>query len=194
MTSEPTWTVAAAVWMTLVASCSGDDTSPEPDGGSDSAYTRVESIVVRSCAFSATCHGGIGDGQAGLNFARSLQVGGTVVDALTDDGAPKPSCEYSARPLLTPGEPERSWFFTKISGDSRGVDLVFEPDPSWDPGITRGTDGRYPDSECPLTENGEIVFGRLMPWSNSDPMPLPPAEVALIREWIANGAEEPTDG
>ena len=179
--------------MTLVASCGGGDPSPEPDGGSGSDYARVESIVVRSCAFSATCHGGLGDGQAGLNFARSLQVGGTIVDALTQDGALKPSCEYSAMPLLTPGEPQQSWFFIKISGMNRGLDLVFEPDASWDPGITRGTDGRYPESECPLTVDGEIVFGRLMPWSNSDPMPLPPEEVALIREWITNGAEA-TDG
>jgi hypothetical protein len=125
-------------------------------------------------------------GQGMLNFQASIAAG-----TLREDLVDQPSCEYSAMPLVDPGDPDNSWLWIKVSAgahDSAGR-LEFTPDPTWDPGIVRDGTGRYPLSVCPLTQAGEIRFGTMM--SQGAPNGLDPSRAATIRVWIENGAPGP---
>jgi hypothetical protein len=174
----------------------GDDAIPG-DAGLEATVENVDAILQLSCTFSGTCHGDPrGAGQAMLNFATPLETGQPRATALfAEDGRPKPACEYSAMPLVDPGNPDNSWLMVKIDGPHTGGALMFTPGASWDPGIMRDVDGNYPVSECPLVPRpGEIEFGGPMPYSPVAPMPLPPDEIDLIRRWIAAGAPTATEG
>jgi hypothetical protein len=170
--------------------CSGDDTPPP----ADPTYENVEPIIRTSCAFSSSCHGGMGNGQSMLNFGRHLTAGEPFTMALFDGMNNRPACQYDMMPLIEPGDPDNSWLMVKIDGMHDMGTIVFMPDASWDPGIMRDAMGNYPASTCPLTEAGEITFGRNMPWSAGMPLPLPENEVALIRAWIEAGAPGPSGG
>ena len=89
--------------------------------------------------------------------------------------------------------PERSWLLTKIAGThAGGGKLSFTPDPGWKPaGLAPDATGKLPASDCPLTEDGALSFGYLMPYSVGSPSPLSAEEIALVRGWIAAGAPGP---
>ena len=161
----------------------GDPAPLEP------TYENVRMVVERSCGTdSRSCHGGV-RGNAQLNFRLVLDEGRPITDALVD----VPSCEYDLYDRVEPGDPERSWLFIKLSGahDDEG-NLEFTPDPTWDPGIERRTDGTFPPSECPLVEDGELTFGQVMPENRGNPRPLRSREIQLFRDWILAGAPGPT--
>jgi hypothetical protein len=156
-----------------------------PDAGPRGTYEGVAAIFERSCAFR-TCHGGPGSGSSRLNLETAI-ASGDFRTALVG----VPSCQYSAMPLVDPGRPDRSWLVIKLEGPHTMGRIDFTPDPSWDPGITRDpATGRYPASQCPLTQGGEITFGTLMPMGSSSG--LPSAELEAIRAWIRDGAPGPS--
>ncbi len=191
-----------SIWVTLCAfavlapACSS---TPSDDDGNDAgpapgSYEAVLGVVTESCATGSSCHGGT-DGQARLSFTPAVRGQADLRDVLLS----VPSCEYDRMPRIDPFRPDNSWLYLKLVGshDEFGA-IQFEPDPNWDPGITRGTDGKYPLSVCPLTQEGEIIFGSLMPFA-ATATPLPDAQIAVFREWIARGAPgsvgpKPVDG
>jgi hypothetical protein len=160
----------------------GSDAGPTPLPGT---YENVASIMMTGCAFNS-CHGGSGQGASMLNLQTAI-ADGTLVEDLVD----VPSCQYSAMPLIDPGDPDNSWLWIKVAGahDAMGR-LEFTPDPSWEPGITPDAMGNYPSSTCPLTQGGDIVFGTIMP--QGAPNGLDASRAATIREWIEAGAPGPT--
>jgi len=165
--------------------------APAPDAGSDAGpplpgtYENVAMIFQSSCAF-ASCHGGTGTGAAQLNLASSIGAG-----TLAEDLSGQPSCQYSAMPLVTPGDPAQSWLYLKVSGAHAGVRVDFTPAASWDPGIVPDAMGNYPPSTCPLVERGDISFGTMMPQGS---MGLDGSRAETIRLWIAAGAPGPGGG
>lgn len=178
--------LALASSSLVLASCGSP--TPAADAGSDAGpplpgtYENVSMILTSSCAF-ASCHGGAGAGASQLNLATSLAAG-TLVEDLS-----MPSCQYSAMPLLTPGEPSQSWLYLKVAGPHMGARVDFTPAASWDPGITPDGMGNYPASTCPLVERGDITFGAMMPQGS---MGLDASRAETIRLWIAAGAPGPT--
>jgi hypothetical protein len=154
-----------------------------PDAGPEGTYEQVAGIFQRSCAFR-TCHGGIGSGASMLNL--EMPAGGSLRDELVG----VPSCQYSAMPLVDPGDPANSWLMVKLEGPHAMGRIEFTPAASWDPGIERDpATGRYPASQCPLTQDGEISFGTLMPMGSA--RGLPASDLAVIRAWIEAGAPGP---
>lgn len=169
-----------------LASCGS---SPRPsDAGSDAGpplpgtYANVAMIFTTSCAFTS-CHGGTGPGASMLNLQSSIAAG-----TLVEDLVAQPACQYSAMPLVTAGDPERSWLYLKIAGAHSGTSVDFTPEASWDPGITPDAMGNYPSSVCPLVERGDIVFGTMMPQGT---MGLDASRAETIRLWIEAGAPGP---
>lgn len=169
----------------LGASCGNAeyDTDAGPDAGPPlpGTYANVVSILETSCNFPS-CHGGTGAGASQLNLATSIAAGTLVADLM------QPSCQYDAMPLLTLGDPSQSWLYLKVAGPHAGARLDFTPSATWDPGINPDAMGRYPASECPLTERGEITFGTMMPQGSTG---LDAARAATIRMWIEAGAPGP---
>jgi hypothetical protein len=169
-----------------LGACSGGSTTDAgpPDGGvAPGTYANVVTILNNSCALSSSCHGGAGQGQGHLNLARSISAGTLVADLM------RPSCEYSAMPILTPGDPANSWLYVKSTGPTSGMDLMFTPSASWNHGgLTPDAMGHYPASTCPLTQSGAIYFGQIMPMGT---MGLPPSQAETLRMWIAAGAPGP---
>lgn len=160
---------------------------PACGGGGAPTYEDIAVEVRRSCSAPGACHGGE-EGQAMLNFGAALESDRPVTEILNG----VPSCEYDAMPRVSPGDPEGSWLMVKLDGaHSEAGDLLFEPDPSWESGLEPRPDGTLPPSDCPLTEDGELSFGNLMPLNPSVADPLPPAKVDMFREWIALGAPGP---
>lgn len=170
-----------------IASCGS--TPPPADAGPDAGpplpgtYENVAMIFTSSCAF-ASCHGGAGAGASMLNLQASIAAG-----TLVEDLVAQPSCQYSAMPLVTAGDPEQSWLYLKVAGAHTGTNLDFTPDPSWDPGLTPDAMGNYPASVCPLVQRGDLVFGTMMPQGT---MGLDGSRAETIRLWIAAGAPGPT--
>ncbi len=172
----------------LAVGCGSSEGPPADAGLLPSTYEDVEPIIRTSCTFSGACHGGDREGQAQLNFAAALDSGDfrTALEG--------PACEYRALPLLTPGDPDRSWLFIKVAGmaDPSGL-LQFEPDPSWDPGIEPDEMGQFPSSQCPLVVDGAISFGEVMPQSGGTAR-LDDERMAILRAWIEAGAPGPVGG
>jgi len=181
------WPVTSLLSFAL-ASCGNP--APPADAGPDAGpplpgtYANVVSILESSCAF-ASCHGGSGAGAAELNLASSIRADTLVADLS------QPSCQYSAMPLLTPGDPEQSWLYLKVAGPHMGTRVEFTPSASWDPGIVPDAMGNYPRSTCPLVERGAISFGTMMPQGS---MGLDASRAETIRMWIAAGAPGPAGG
>ncbi len=176
--------IVSAAGLLFCAACGGSAPSGPPDAATTPpTYEAVAAIVSAQCAFSS-CHGGGGAGAGRLNLARAA-ADGTLRDILVD----QPSCQYDAMPLVTAGDPERSWFFLKVAGAHTGNQLRFTPDSTWDPGLVRGPDGAFPASQCPLVVGGEIRFGAMMPQGTSG---LAPEASETIRGWIAAGAPGPS--
>lgn len=171
-----------------LATASCGNVSYDADAGPDAGpplpgtYENVTRILTTSCAF-ASCHGGAAGGASRLDLASSIAAGTLVADLM------RPACQYDAMPLLTPGAPEESWLYLKVAGPHAGARLDFTPAPGWDPGITPDAMGRYPASECPLTERGALTFGTMMPQGS---MGLDASRAATIREWIEAGAPGPS--
>lgn len=179
----------AALLILGVVACGG---SNAPKGPIEPTYENVEAVVMRACASSSSCHGGTSSGKARLNLALAIEETGDLRTALVDVDA----CQYDFLKRVNPGHPELSWIMQKLDGDydsDTGL-LNFTPDPSWDPGIERGEDGKYPSSRCPTTKDGELYFGLVMPYHKNAPDPLEAREVEMFREWIAAGAPGPTSG
>jgi hypothetical protein len=179
--------LALTVATSLSAASCGNvsyDADAGPDGGPPlpGTYENVAQIFTTSCAF-ASCHGGTGDGAAQLDLATSIAAGTLVADLM------RPACQYDAMPLLTPGAPEESWLYLKVAGAHSGARLDFTPAVGWDPGLTPDAMGRYPASECPLTERGALTFGTMMPQGSTG---LDASRTATIRAWIEAGAPGPT--
>lgn len=122
----------SAAAMTLAA-CPGPDDPPiEP------TYENIENLVRESCAFTVSCHGGLGRGKGRLNFATLLDEGTPVTTVLNGE----PSCEYNRMPRVDPGHPENSWLMVKLEGAHSGSLLNFTPASDWDPMVDRNTDGK----------------------------------------------------
>lgn len=156
-------------------------------GHKEPTYEDIANLVETTCATSSACHAGE-KGQATLNFGAALEAGTPITELLNG----VPACEYDAWPRVDPGNPEGSWIMIKLGGPySEDGHIQFDPDPGWDPGLTPDADGNLPQSTCPLTENGELSFGLVMPLNPLAPTPLDPKTVDMIREWIELGAPGP---
>jgi len=175
-------TRAACLLLVIPLIACGDDAPLEP------TYENVAAVLERSCgASSMSCHGGI-RGNASLNLGTAMDTGQPYTELLVG----VESCEYSFMPRVDPGNPENSWLMVKLEGaHSDDGELLFEPDPGWDPGIEPRADGSYPPSTCPLVDEGELTFGYLMPQNVGAPDPLPERELDMIYEWILIGAPGP---
>lgn len=148
-------------------------------------YENVAAIFDSSCSFRTSCHGGT-RGAARLNFEAARNDDILYTDLLVGT----PACEYDFMPLIDPGRPENSWLYIKITQahDADGY-ILFTPDPAWDPGIVPDGMGVYPRSACPLTEDGALTFGEIMPDGSSNG--LDARRATAIREWILAGAPGP---
>lgn len=159
---------------------SGGDSDPvlEP------TYANVEMVIRNSCTSDENCHGGGGNGKARLNFARLLEAGTPITQALVNVEA----CEYDLMPRIDPGNPENSWFWVKVAGEhnERGF-LTFTPDASWRTDLQGATDLR--PSSCPLVVDGRLSFGEIMPQKSETG--LGPNAIELFRQWIVAGAPGP---
>lgn len=170
-------TLALTTLLALGACGPSNGTDAGTDAGAPpGTYANAVMVFNTSCAISASCHSGAGQGQAGLNLQRSIMAGTLVADLS------RPSCEYSAMPLLTPGDPMNSWLYLKCTGPHDSTNnFMFTPSSSWL--------GSLPDagvSTCPLTDmSGHITFGVMMP--NGLPG-VTPTQAETLRMWIANGA------
>lgn len=175
----------AAVLVTALPllACPGEE---DPPKAREPTYANVATLLQQSCALSSSCHGGSAQGKARLNLAKGLATG-DVRTALA-----VAACEYPPMKLVEPGAPDRSWLHVKLSA-AHGPDgkLAFQPDPAWKPGLAPEASGKLPLSECPLTEDGAISFGALMPYEPGRANPLPAEDVELVRAWIARGAPGP---
>lgn len=140
-------------------------------------------MVERSCASGAACHGG-GEGQGQLSFERALATG-DLRQVLVDVAA----CQYDRLPRVAPGKPELSWLWIKLQESHGGGGVDFTPSPNWQPRLLADEDGRYPLSQCPLTRDGEIVFGQAMPMGT----PLSSEDLMLVHDWILAGAPGPEE-
>lgn len=118
-----------------------------------------------------------------LNLQRSIASDTLVADLVDHD-----ACQYSAMPLVTAGDPERSWLYLKVAGPHMGTTLDFTPADDWDPGIVPDAMGNYPTSTCPLTSRGDITFGVMMPQGSPG---LDASRAETIRLWIEAGAPGP---
>lgn len=151
-------------------------------------YANIEAIVSRSCNFNR-CHGGDRrPAGAEMHFEELIEEGRPITELLVD----VPSCEYELMPRIDPGNPDNSWLMIKLEGpyDEEGY-VQFEPAPEWEPDLTEGLPGQLRDSICPFVDDGVLSFGLLMPRDVFGPLPLPPEEIALFREWIRLGAPGP---
>jgi hypothetical protein len=184
--STRSFRLLVALSLSALVACGGDDDAGEaPDPPLEPTYENVAMILQQSCTFSASCHGGTGAAKARLNFERAA-ASGTILDVLLE----VPSCEYSAMPRVTPGDPARSWLWIKVDGetDARG-NLLFSPSPDWDAGVGRRPDGTLAASTCPLVVDGGISFGMLMPMGSR--RGLSENRRRAIYEWILAGAPGP---
>jgi len=167
----------------LVLGCPMGDDSLEP-----ATYENVEATIRNGCGTSSgTCHGGDG-GNAMLDLGAVLDEGRPITDALVD----VPACEYDFFDRVEPGDPDRSWLYVKLTqAHTEDGLLEFTPDAAWDPGLTPDAEGNLPESTCPLTDDGAISFGYVMPRNPGAPSPLPDEDLDLIRRWILMGAPGP---
>lgn len=174
--------LALAALAPVLAACPGED----PPKAAEPTYANVAAVLQQSCTFGSSCHGGEGAGRARLNLAKALASGDARPTLLAA------ACQYSAWKRVDPGAPERSWLITKIAGAHAGEGkLAFTPDPSWKPEVTPDGTGKLPASDCPLTENGALSFGYLMPYNVGAPAPLSSEDIELVRAWIQAGAPGP---
>jgi hypothetical protein len=152
------------------------DAGPPDTGVPPGTYANVVTILNGSCAISSSCHSGAGLGQAHLNLQQSITAGTLVPDLM------RPSCEYSAMPLLTPGDPMNSWLYVKCTGAHDAANnLMFAPSPTW---VNSQPDAGV--STCPLTDmSGHLTFGVIMPNGTTG---VTPTQAETLRQWIANGA------
>jgi hypothetical protein len=176
---------ALAISVLVLCACAAGCGSPPPasvDAGTiEPTYENVAMIMQTGCALSRACHG---TGAPVLDLQTPIAAG-MLREALLD----VPSCEYDAWPLVTAGDPSRSWLYYKVAGEHSGRDLVFTPESSWDRGgLVPDAAGTYPPSMCPLTERGMISFGDIMPQGS---MGLDAPRASAIRAWIEAGAPGP---
>lgn len=143
-----------------------------PDGGSAS-YKKVSEIIARSCAYHR-CHAGAVQG-GGLNFAAGVDYRSQLVGV--------PACAYDGMNEVEPFAPERSWLMVKLTAEARPLEdpyatyIYFDPPAGWDPMKRRCVD---------QTDDGTPLFGQRMP--ATAPNILPPDEIEVFRQWIAEGA------
>jgi hypothetical protein len=179
------WARILRPWLLVLCSacaCDGDRHAessqseagaPADAGVEPASYRAVREIFERSCAYNR-CHSGVP-----IGGALPLAPGGDHASVLVG----VPSCEYPPLERVKPGEPEQSWLMIKLTADVRPKSdpfadyILFEPEPGWDES-QRGCRDRTPD--------GTPLFGQRMPLTA--PNMLPDEELAVIREWIREGA------
>jgi hypothetical protein len=144
--------------------------SAESPDGPDPRYADVQRVLHESCG-KAVCHGSMAQ-NAHLDLERQ-DARAALVDV--------PACEYDRMPRVRPFDPEHSWLMRKIAGPTRFrgyADFVeLTPDPDWRPGA--------PECSGQL-DDGSPWFGLHMP--PPDSTLLGAADIALLRDWIADGA------
>jgi len=179
--------------VVLVGCSAGASCGPETEEPIEPTYANVAATIENSCALSSSCHGGTGRGKARLNFDDAFNQGRPITELLNGVLA----CEYDRLPRVDPGHPERSWLMIKLDG-MYGADgtIHFEPASDWDPCIGPNmvcpdAMGRYPSSTCPLTEDGRLSFGVVMPQILGSPSPLSRVQIEMFRQWIEMGAPGP---
>ncbi len=116
-----------------------------------------------SCSISS-CHGEI-IASAGLDLTVSADLTKLLVNV--------PACEAPSLMLVKPGEPENSWLYIKLTGETL-TKKELKPDPAWG----------EPGKDCEEASG----FGKTMPESGS---PLSAEQIEQIRSWIADGAPGP---
>jgi hypothetical protein len=115
-------------------------TGPDPScSGPPTMSASQDAIFSKSCAFTS-CHGGANPA-AGLNLTAGYACASLVQ---------QPSCVFSDRTLVVPGQPEKSYLVHAIAGD----DLGTNPDGTC-AGLTNGTPARMPLGGQPLCQ-GQI--------------------------------------
>ena len=145
----------------------------------------ADGMATGACAYSG-CHSG--PGKAGLTFRRTsvadpAEVYKMLVEGAVGSGAVAPSlsCEYHPLRRVEPGDPSKSWLYIKLAGetepDGNLLNLIAAAD--WD------------DTMSPC--NTAFPFpGSLMPFAKDEPVvPLEPADLRLVAEWILAGAPGP---
>jgi hypothetical protein len=125
-------------------------------GGPPTLSAIQDTLFSSSCAFGS-CHGGANPA-AGLDL-----TAGNSCASLVE----QPSCVFSDRTLVVPGQPEQSYLFHAIAGD----DLGTNPDGTC-AGLTNGTPARMPLGGQPLC----------------------PGQIDQVKAWIAAGAACDTTG
>ncbi|MCS6797903.1 MAG: hypothetical protein NZ898_05150 [Myxococcota bacterium] len=176
----------------LASGCGGDEPGGSPCASipTEPTYANVEALVECACAFSS-CHGGTGRGAARLQFGPLLAAGEPITAELVGVTA----CQYDRMPLVTPGDPSRSWLMIKLEGPYEPATGQILPG-AWGPAPDFAPPPYTRESTCPLVIRGpggelSLSFGRIMPWSTSQPHPLDRAHIEMFRRWIEAGAPGP---
>jgi hypothetical protein len=108
-------------------------------GGQPTLSAIQDAIFSKSCAFGS-CHGGANPA-AGLNLTAGHSCASLVQ---------QPSCVFSSRTLVVPGDPDQSYLFHAVAGDDLGSNA---DGPC--AGLTNGTPSRMPLGGAPLCQ-GQI--------------------------------------
>lgn len=172
-------TAALLLCAALLAGCGDAETCCLNDGNGDaggqpaSGYAAVSAILggteqagSGSCAFAATCHGGTGAGKAQLNFKAGADLHEVLVNV--------PACENDAMMRVTPGDPEHSWLWLKLTAeimDDGTGRIVHDGTPSACSGVSLGFGTRMPK----VPGYAKLADDKL----------------AVIRAWIEDGAPGP---
>jgi hypothetical protein len=136
------------------AEAGGGDDGGDGEGGCGAGPATLsaieDGIFAKSCAFSS-CHGGPTPA-AGLDLTTGAACG-ALVNA--------PSCVFSGRTRVVPGDPDSSFLYHKVAGD----DLGSTPDGTC-AGLANGVSQRMPLGATPLCQG----------------------QIDQIKAWIAAGA------
>lgn len=141
--------------------------------GEPSLYPQVEAILNYGCSYER-CHAGRVVG-GGLSFAPDADFYPQLVGVR--------ACEYDRMARVTPGKPEESWLWIKLTAPFRPLtdpyahQIYFTPPTDWD-ASRRGCRDQ--------TDEGVPLFGQRMP--ATAPNSLPDEELEVIRRWILQGA------
>ncbi len=149
------------------AGCAAADTTAPP--AMLHAAAAMVLTVASPCGFGS-CHAG--QGKAGLVLLDAPDLRMAMVD--------KPACQVPTMPLVDDAGGDagltNSWLWLKLTApaDASGV---ITANANWGAGVNCGQMGGQP-------------VGLRMPWTNTD-MPLEPARLAAVRNWICAGAPGP---
>lgn len=134
------------------------------------------------CAYASGCHSG--PGKAGLSFRANVFDDAQVYRALVEGtNGDVQSCQYHPLRRVEPGDPDKSWLYIKLAAQANAEGVVnVRPADDWDPTM----------SPCSSPPAAFPFPGSLMPFSEGEPViPLEPAELRMVAEWILDGAPGP---